>query len=58
MDHDIVKLGSQAKALVKHYYGEAEEDYGIVKEKVESGLSRINTYGEEEWARFKEFFTK
>lgn len=37
-DENLSKLGSDAKAMVKHYYGEGNEDFDKVSERFESEL--------------------
>lgn len=55
-DHEIVKLGMDAKAYVKHLYGEAEVDYSKVKTDVEKGLKNVKGYSEEEWSKVEDLF--
>lgn len=56
VDHEIVTLSENAKALVKHYYGEAEEDFSTVKEDFTTGIDKIKNYTEEEWQKFLDLF--
>lgn len=55
-EHEIVKLGADAKAYVKHLYGEAEVDYSKVKTDVEKGLENVKGYSKEEWNKVEDLF--
>lgn len=56
VDHEIVTLSENAKALVKHYYGEADDDFSTVKENFTSGIEKIKNYTEDEWQKFLDLF--
>ena len=56
VDHEIVTLSENAKALVKHYYGEADDDFSTVKENFTSGIDKIKNYTEDEWQKFLDLF--
>ncbi|MGF6375229.1 Skp family chaperone for outer membrane proteins [Clostridiales Family XIII bacterium PM5-7] len=55
-DHEMVKLGKDAKAYVKHLYGEAEADYSVVKADVEKGIEAAKGYADEDWTKLVDLF--
>lgn len=56
VDHEIVALSRNAKALVKHYYGEAEDDFTTVSDDFKTGINKIKNYTEDEWNKFLDLF--
>ena len=50
--HELVNLSKDSKKLVRHYYGEADEDYSTVKNRFEQVIDNIKDYTEDKWQEF------
>lgn len=55
-NHEIVKHGENAKAFVKHLYGEGNTSFKTVTGNLESGISNIGSFAAEKWNEFLNFF--
>lgn len=53
---ELKGLAKNTKALVKQYYGEADDDYNTVSEAVTSGLSKIRNFSDDIWNAFIDLF--
>lgn len=49
-------LARNAKALVKQYYGVAEEDYDTLQESVRKGIDKIENFTDDIWNAFVDLF--
>ncbi len=52
INHELVTLSQDSKSLIKHYYGEAEDDFTNVKNSFEAGIENIKNYTEDKWQEF------
>lgn len=55
-NHEIVKHGANAKAFVKHLYGEGDTSFRTVTGNLESGITNIGAYAADKWNEFLDFF--
>lgn len=51
-NHELIDLSNNAKSLIKHYYGEADDDFSNVKNSFEAGIENIKNYTEDKWQEF------
>lgn len=58
LDNDVTKLAASAKSLVKHYYGEADEDYDKVKKEFEKELDKVKKFDSAAWNKIEDEFKK
>lgn len=49
-------LARNSKALVKQYYGVADDDYDTVKESVDKGINKIENFTDDIWNAFVDLF--
>lgn len=52
VDHELTTLALNGEAMVKQFYGEAEEDFDDLKEDFENGIDSIKDYAEDKWQEF------
>lgn len=52
VNHELITLSQDSKSLIKHYYGEANDDFTNVKNSFESGIENIKNYTEDKWQEF------
>ena len=52
INHELVTLSQDSKSLIKHYYGEAEDDFTNVKNSFELRIENIKNYTEDKWQEF------
>lgn len=52
INDELLTLSNNSKKLVKHYYGEADEDFTTVKNNFEKGIENIKNYTEDKWQEF------
>ncbi|MBR0466509.1 MAG: hypothetical protein IJJ40_03335 [Clostridia bacterium] len=53
---ELKNLAKNAKALVKQYYGVADDDYDTVREAVEGSLKKIKNFTNDIWDAFINLF--
>ena len=52
ISHEVITLSYNAKSLIKHYYGEGNEDFSNIKNSFEEGINNIKNYTDEKWQEF------
>ena len=52
VEHEVTHLAENGEAMVKQFYGEAEDDFDNLKEDFENGLESIKGYTEDKWQEF------
>ena len=52
VEHEVTHLALNGEAMVKQFYGEAEDDFDDLKEDFENGLESIKDYTEDKWQEF------
>ena len=52
VEHELTTLALNGEAMVKQFYGEAEDDFDDLKEDFENGLESIKGYTEDKWQEF------
>lgn len=52
VEHEVTHLALNGEAMVKQFYGEAEDDFDDLKEDFENGLESIKDYTEDKWQDF------
>ena len=52
VNHEVTRLAENGEAMVKQFYGEAEDDFDDLKEDFENGLESIKNYTEDKWQEF------
>jgi len=52
VDHEVTTLAENGEAMVKHFYGEAENSFDDLKNDFENGLESIKNYTEDKWQDF------
>ena len=52
VQHEVTTLAENAEAMVKQFYGEAEDDFDDLKEDFENGIDNIKNYTIDKWQEF------
>ena len=52
VDHEVTALALNSEAMVKQFYGEAEDNFDDLKEDFENGLESIKGYTQDKWQEF------
>ena len=52
VEHEVTHLALNGEAMVKQFYGEAEDNFDDLKEDFENGLKSIKDYTEDKWQEF------
>lgn len=55
-DSEIVRLSKNMKKFIKHLYGEAEDDFNVLKSDIEISIDSVNNYSDEDWAESVELY--
>ena len=55
-DSEIVRLSKNMKKFIKHLYGEAEDDFNVLKSDLEISIDSVNNYSDEDWAESVELY--
>lgn len=52
VEHEVTTLALNGEAMVKQFYGEAEDNFDDLKEDFENGLESIKGYTQDKWQEF------
>ena len=55
-EHEITKLGTNAKKFIKTAYDKTESELEVIKKDIESGYEKVKDFSEKEWKKFLELF--